>query len=72
MTTEPNGPYPNVLYEQDYTIMQADYDRGFKAGRSSRDRLREALENIAANECCIGCSKRIADESLAADEKHGQ
>jgi hypothetical protein len=70
MTTEPKGPYPNVLYEQDYTIMQADYDRGFKAGRASSDGLREALKNISANKCCRGCCQHISDKALAEDKQN--
>jgi len=79
MTTEPKGPYPNVLYEQDYTIMQADYDRGFKAGRASRDGLREALgvlgQNLGSEVLKFGriCTsqQRVIDfitEALAEDE----
>ncbi len=44
---------------------------GFKSGRASRDRLREALEAMVMAARDKGCGLGIAYEALAEDEKNG-
>ena len=52
------------------------HDKGFKAGRASRDGLREALQAIASElyvnvESATRC-RQIAKQALAEDEKEGR
>lgn len=92
MTTEPKGPrrvedFPDCPSEQDIQFVKNTWDQGwaegYKAGRASRDGLREALFEVTgwASDCyCLSeeeasspggktCPGCVAKEALAEDEK---
>ena len=89
MANEPKGPYKlkdgikvdgnDFIYvesEIEVEIANAAYADGYKAGRASREGLRETLQAIASElyvnvESATRC-RQIAKQALAEDEKEGK
>ncbi len=81
MGSEPKGPYkagdiftfPGGLKTQLNDVVEALMNCAFKAGRDSRDGLREALTRVSnepTDECgTCNLKGQIAKEALAEDEK---
>lgn len=74
--------FPDQPREQDIRILREVWDlgweEGYKAARSSRDRLREALKKLRDCDWTISLPDRmhavreIAREALSADEEAGK
>lgn len=84
MENEPKEPYRKGdvafgyidLDTREAAIANAAYAEGYKAGRKSRDGLREALQAIASElyvnvESATRC-RQIAKQAIADDEKGGK
>ncbi len=84
MTTKPDEDFPDGPSEQDIRFVKDTWDHGwaegYKAGRASRDRLREALKSFMADsECyCLNpeellgrgpCAFCECEKAIAADER---